>query len=162
MQPCRYLIAVSFLCFATSAIGQQTQTPKPKLITTADLQKLRWIEGSWRGTGGGQPPFFERYRFENDTTLAVDTIEDGKVTETTRFELKHGEFGQSDDGARSVATAIDENSITFEPVTKGHNSFRFQRVTADSWKAVLNWPATNDKPARERVYNMKRWPPRPK
>ena len=156
-----YLIVVLLLCIAGSAFGQQpsTPTPKPKLITTADLQKLRWIEGSWRGTGVDQAPFFERYRFENDTTLAVDTLEGGKVTDTTRFELKDGEFGGGSEGSRWVVVSFDENAITFAPVTKARNSFSWQRATADSWKAVLNWPATKDKPARERVYNMERIKP---
>jgi hypothetical protein len=158
MQSIRCLIAVSLLCITSCATGQQIQTPKPKLITTADLQKLRWIEGSWRGTGVDQAPFFERYRFENETTLAVDTLEGEKVTDTTRFELKDGEFGGGSEGSRYVATALDEKSITFAPVTKARNSFRWQRETADSWKAVLNWPAANGKPAGERVYNMERWP----
>jgi hypothetical protein len=57
-----------------------------------------------------------------------------------------------------VATSIDESSIIFEPVTKAANSFRWQRETKDSWKAVLSWPATKDKSARERVYQMERWP----
>ena len=158
MQSLRYLIALALLCIASCAAGQQIQPPKPKLITTADLQKLRWIEGSWRGTGIDQAPFFERYRFENETTLAIETIEGEKVTDTTRFELKNGEFGGGSEGSRYVATALDENSITFAPVTKARNSFRWQRAMADSWKAVLNWPATKDKPAGERVYNMERWP----
>jgi hypothetical protein len=159
MPSARYLIVVVFLCIAGSAAGPQTQTPKPKVITIADLQKLRWIEGSWRGTSAGQPPFFERYRFENDTTLAVDTIEGEKVTDTTRFELKDGEFGGGSEGSRYVAVAFDEDSITFAPVTKARNSFRWQRETADSWKAVLNWPATKDKPAGERLYHMERIKP---
>ena len=156
----RYLIIILLLFVASCATGQQGQTPKPKPLTTTDLQKLRWIEGSWRGTGDGQAPFFERYRFENDTTLAVDGLEGDKVTDTTRFELKDGEFGGGSEGSRYVATAIDDNSITFSPVTKARNSFRWQRETADSWKAVLNWPATKDKPAGERIYNMERWPPK--
>jgi len=158
MKSIRCLIAVALLCITSCATGQQIQTPKPKLITAADLQKLRWIEGSWRGTGVDQSPFFERYRFENETTLAVDTLEGEKVTDTTRFELKDGEFGGGSEGSRYVATALDENSITFAPVTKARNSFRWERRTADSWKAVLNWPAANGKPAGERVYNMERWP----
>ena len=158
MQSIRFLIALLLLCITSCAIGQQVQTPKPKLITTVDLQQLRWIEGSWRGTGVDQAPFFERYRFENETTLAVDSLEGEKVTDTTRFELKNGEFGGGSEGSRYVATALDENSITFGPVTKARNSFRWQRTTADSWKAVLNWPAANGKPAGERVYNMERWP----
>jgi hypothetical protein len=155
----RCLIVVSLLCLVSCVAGQQTQTPKPKPLTTNDLQKLRWIEGSWRGSGIDQAPFFERYRFENETTLAVDTLEGEKVTDTTRFELKDGEFGGGGEGSRYVAVAFDENSILFAPVTKARNSFRWQRVTADSWKAVLSWPATKDKPAGERVYNMERIKP---
>ena len=163
MKSIRYLFVVLFLSLASSVTAQETGTEKPKLrvFTTTDLQKLRWIEGSWRGTGVDQVPFFERYRFENPTTLAVDGFEDEKltkVTDTTRFELEDGEFGGGSAGSRWVATLINENSITFMPVTKARNSFRWERVNADSWKAILNWPATADKPARERIYNMERWP----
>ena len=42
--------------------------PAPKEITRADLAKLRWIVGTWRGTGGDVAPFYERYKFENDST----------------------------------------------------------------------------------------------
>jgi hypothetical protein len=136
-------------------------TPAPKRITANDLQKLRWIEGSWRGTGKDQPPFFERYRFESDSVLAVDSFDDeklSKVTDTTRFELKEGEFGGGGEGSRYVATALDDNSITFDPVLKARNSFTWKRESKDAWTAILKWPATKDKPAGERIYNMERWP----
>lgn len=158
MKSLSYLIVVVMLCLSCTGKAPQTATPKPKSLITADLQKLRWIEGSWRGSGVDQPFFFERYRFESDTTLAVDSLKDDKVTDTTLFVLKDGEFGGGSEGSRWVATAIDDNSITFDPVTKANNSFRWQRETKDSWKAVLSWPATKDKPAGERVYNMERWP----
>jgi hypothetical protein len=138
-----------------------TQTPKPKTLTTADLQKLRWIEGSWRGTGVNQAPFFERYRFENDSTLAVDSFEDEKltkVTDTTRFELKDGEFGGGSEGSRYVATALDDNSITFEPVLKARNSFIWKRESKDSWTAIIRTLPSGDKPAKEITYQMQRWP----
>lgn len=153
-----YLLAVMLLCVSCTQVGTQTAPPKPKTLTTAELQKLRWIEGSWRGTGDKQEAFFERYRFENEITLAVDTLEGDKVTDTTLFVLKDGEFGGGSEGSRWVATTLDENSINFEPVTKARNSFSWQRETKDSWKAVLKWPATKDKPAGERVYQMERWP----
>ncbi len=153
-----YFVAILFLLMAGCATAQQSQTPKPKKLTSADLQKLRWIEGSWRGSGVDQAPFFERYRFENDTTLIVDGLEGDKVTDTTRFELKDGEFGGGNEGSRYVVSAMDDNSITFSPVTKARNTFKWERVTADSWKATLTWPATKDKPAGERIYSMERWP----
>lgn len=130
-------------------------------VTTADLQKLRWIEGTWRGTGVDQAPFFERYRFENETTLAVDSFEDEKVTKVTdtgRFELKDGEFGGGSEGSRYAATAIDDTSITFAPIVKARNFFVWKRESKDSWTAILSWPAANNKPAGERIYNMERWP----
>ena len=75
-------------------------------MTVADLAKLRWIEGSWRGTGGGVPTFYERYKFENDSTLLVETLTDetlSKVSDEGRFELKDGHFGKSDGESGSVA-----------------------------------------------------------
>jgi hypothetical protein len=165
MQTSRFLIVALLLCFAACATGQQNapqapQAPKPATLTAADLQKLRWIEGSWRGTGIDQPPFFERYKFENDTTLVMDSLEDEKltkVTETSRYELKNGEFSGGGSG-RYVTTALDDNSITFEPVVKARNSFIWKRESKDSWTAILKWPATKDKPAGERIYNLERWP----
>ncbi|HKO44877.1 MAG TPA: hypothetical protein VJU84_16480 [Pyrinomonadaceae bacterium] len=166
-------LAVVSLMFLIGACGSSTQSnqssaqtaspsPQPKTITAADLSKLRWIEGSWRGTGDIDKPFYERYRFENDTTLLVESFEDekfGKVTEASRFELKDGHFGKTEGESGSVATAFDDNSITFSPLGKARNSFRFQRESADGWKAVLNWKDSSGAP-KERVYKMERWPPK--
>src|SRR5262245_36603833 len=92
----RFSLGLIIFVAITACSGRsQNSSPSAKL-TPADLQKLRWIEGSWRGTGVNQKPFFERYRFESDSVLAVDGFADEqmtKVTETTRFELKDGEFG---------------------------------------------------------------------
>jgi hypothetical protein len=153
---CSLLIVIA--CARKTVDGQGQTNPKPAKLTVADLDKLRWIEGTWRGTGGDKP-FFERYRFENATTLASDSFENEKlekVTDTTLFELKDGEFGGGSEGSRWVATAIDDNSITFAPVTKARNSFVWKRDSKDSWTAILSWPASADKPGRERTYKMER------
>ena len=105
------------------------------------------------------PPFFERYQFENESTLAVETFADEtltKVDDVSRFVLMDGNFGHSEGGSGSVGTALDDNSITFDPVGKG-NSFCWQRETDNSWKAVLNWTDKTGA-AKERIYNMQRWP----
>lgn len=140
-----------------SASPGSAASPVPKQITPADLARLRWIEGTWRGTGGGVAPFFERYKFENDSTLLVESFKDEtlKVSDVSRFQLKDGRFEGSDGESGSVATALDDNSITFAPTGKARNSFRFQRVSDNSWKAVLNW--TENGVAKERVYEMERF-----
>jgi hypothetical protein len=144
-----------------SASPATSPSPIPKLITPADLVKLRWIEGSWRGTGGGVPPFYERYKFENESTLVVEGLADetlSKVNDTSRFELKDGHFGSGDGNSASVATVLDDNSISFAPIGKG-NYFRFQRESENSWKAILNWTDKSGTP-KERIYLMERWPPK--
>ena len=148
---------------ANTSSSQATPTPQatPAKLTAEDLKKLRWIEGSWRGTGVSQPAFFERYRWESDTTLAVESFENEKlekVTDTTRFELKGGEFGGGSAGSLYVAVALDDNSITFAPVVKARNYFVWKRESKDSWTAIIKTLPTPDKPAREIVYNMGRWP----
>jgi hypothetical protein len=137
--------------------GAASQAPSPKTITAPDLVKLRWIEGTWRGTGTNQPPFFERYRFENDTTLVMEELADETATaakRTSRYELKDGTFG--DDS--HVATALDDKAITFSPRIQGQNSFRWQSESKDVWKAILTLPAKGNAPAKEVIYVLERLP----
>ena len=154
------LVIVVGCSTAPSASSSQSQVspapaPSPMNITTNDLKKLRWIEGTWRGTGVTQPPFFERYRFENDSTLVMEELADeslSKVNSTTRYELKDGRFGTD----RAVATALDDTSVTFSPLIAGRNSFRWQSESRDSWKAILTLPATASAPAKETIYILER------
>ena len=143
------------------SFSQDPPKATPAKLTAADLEKLRWIEGTWRGTADADKPFYERYRFENATTLAVDTFDNEKlekVTETTLFELKDGEFGGGNEGSRYVAVALDDRSIEFGPAIKVRNGFRWERESNDIWKATILLPARADRPARQMVYKMERWP----
>jgi len=155
----RVIACVALLVLLSAACQRsadtQTNRSEAKSFSTADIAKLRWIEGTWRGSGVDQAPFFERYRFENESTLVVDTFPNeklDKVEDTSRFELKNGRFANPS----YVASLIDDNAINFEPVANAKNSFRWERVSANAWKATLKWPAEGNKPARERVYNMER------
>ena len=64
-----------------------TSAPAAKLSAT-DLSKVRWIEGYWRGSGIDQKPFFERYRFENETTLLVDSFPDETLEKVDDYTVK--------------------------------------------------------------------------
>ncbi|MFN2502099.1 MAG: hypothetical protein ABR530_08815, partial [Pyrinomonadaceae bacterium] len=56
--------------FSGGETEAQTQPTHASRLTAADVAKLKWIIGDWRGSGENQKPFFERYRFENENTLA--------------------------------------------------------------------------------------------
>src|SRR5687768_7896005 len=141
IRPLQLLFSVMFSLLFTACMqytpDTQTNMSQPKKFTAADVAKLRWIEGTWRGSGVDQAPFFERYRFENETTLAVDGFPDEKlekVDDTSRFELKDGQFGSE----YYAASSIDDTSVDFVPI-KAKNSFRWERVSENSWKATLRW-----------------------
>ena len=150
----RMSVLALFVICAAAVFAQET-APKPATIAAADLQKLKWIEGSWRGTGGGVPTFFERYKFDG-TTLIVESLTDGKVTDTSRFELKNGAFRSGQPGMGSVAIALDDKGITFGNDQPNRGTYRWERETADKWKAILQWPASGNRAAGERIYTMER------
>ena len=172
-----FTIAVVFAAFLAgsgcssvpSSISTATSSPTPgasapgsnapqagKNFTAADIAKLKWIEGTYRGTGETQPAFFERYSFDG-TTMVVESFEDqtlAKITDTSRFELKDGEFGHTQGDRRSAASEITATYVQFVPVKGGGNSFRFERQDGGSWRAVLDSPAKGDKPAKQVIYKM--------
>ncbi|HEX2640392.1 MAG TPA: hypothetical protein VHL50_07470 [Pyrinomonadaceae bacterium] len=148
-----------------TAAPAPTVTPSNK-FTPADVAKLKWLEGTWRGMDG-ETPFYERYRFDG-ATMVVESLDDKgnvKPEETTRFELNaNGEFGPAGkpEDRRAGASSITDASVQFVPFpgSKG-NSYRFEKRTdgKPGWNAVLEWPASSDKPARQKFYEMQPWSP---
>ena len=124
---------------------------------SASLAPIRWIEGSWRGTGAGVPTFYERYHFQDDSTLIVETLDSTmkNVTDSTRFESRGG-FITNRGNAQYVAQLITPDSIVFVPLRNVGNSFVWKRGSVNQWFATIRWPASADKAARERIYTMNR------
>ena len=162
------IITVSFIAAAcsnaqvvNSAIQEPAAQPTPSnKFTEADVAKLKWIEGTWRGMDGDKP-FYERYRVEK-TALVVEGLKaDGSLDgDPARFELKNGEFGKGEGDKRSAASEITADHIQFVPAVSGKmNRFRFERQSNGTWRAVLEWPATSEKPARQKIYIMEPWKP---
>ena len=146
--------------------------PKPvatsaKNFTAADIAKLKWIVGTWRGMDGDKP-FYERYKLEGTNLIVEGLKEDGSLDgDPSRFELKNGEFGQGEGDKRSAASEITDTYVQFVPVAPAsgkpgpgrRNSFRFARESETMWTATLEWPATADKPEQQKVYKMEPWTP---
>ena len=135
-------------------------TPSNK-FTTADIAKLKWIEGTWRGMDGDKP-FYERYKIEESAMIVEGLKEDGSPDgEPGRFELKNGEFGKTEGERRSAASEITDTYVQFVSAVAGKgNNFRFERQSDGTWIALLQWPATADKPSRQKIYKMEPWQPK--
>jgi len=138
---------------------------RPATLRAADLRALQWIVGTWRGSGDGQAPFYERYRFLDDSTLLVESFKDSTladVSESTRFELRGGRLANAvpESAAQWVAVRLASGAITFAPVRRARNRFTWRPESADVWIADLSWAASNAAAARMRSYRMVRWTPR--
>ena len=144
---------IAALLIATSAAGAQqasgtSLTPPPKavagtavVVTKAQVTSLRWLEGTWRGTGGGVPAFAEGYKFVNDSTIEISFYSDSlgtKVTSTGKMTLSAGQLFYTGNGTEYVATKIAPKSVTFVPKgTNGKNQFEWTMNTPTEWVAVL-------------------------
>ncbi|MFL6468751.1 MAG: hypothetical protein ACJ72Z_12405 [Pyrinomonadaceae bacterium] len=148
---------------SNTSVGNQGSAPSKvfaapaKDLTDADVAKLKWIEGEWKGIDDDKP-FYERYRFEG-SSMVVESLKDEKleVEDADRFELIDGEFGKGEGEDRSAASEITDTYVQFVPAIKGTgNSFRFERVDNNTWNAILEWEANEKRPAGRKVYVMQR------
>jgi hypothetical protein len=140
---------------------EETPVPTPATpaqVTPADFQSLRWLEGHWRGTGGGVPPFYEAYRFVDDSTIQALMFADStlaQVSDSGRIVLSQGVLTSRGENSVSVVTEIDSNHVHFAPQENAGNEFTWTRETPTAWTAVLSWTDQGGE-ARERVYRMQR------
>lgn len=115
--------------------------PKPNAATvTADqFAGLKWIEGYWRGAAPGGSPFYERYVFADDSTIAMYTFPDSTFAapgDSARVTLRGGVVRDAGNSASWVATRLDSMSVDFAPQWGATNMFTWQR-DGDDWTATI-------------------------
>lgn len=127
-------------------------------VSAADFQTLRWLEGTWRGTGGGVDPFFERYRMLDDTTLLRQTYSDstlGTVSDSARVVLRGNIVVEPAHDPAWRATSFDSVSWRFESIERAGHAFTWRRDTPDRWTAILESRNAAGRP-QERIYTLER------
>jgi len=140
---CRKLVALSVLLvpILANACADSGAGADPGHYTQAEFQSLRWLVGDWRGTGG-QRPFFEGYESLNDSTIVIHYFSDStRTTErgTGSVYLSEGVIYHEADGATWAAVDFDSTGIHFMPHEGAQNSFRWTRLSATTWEAVLQF-----------------------
>ena len=149
---------IAALFVATSAAEAQQSsgtalTPPPKavagtavVVTKAQVTSLRWLEGTWRGTGGGVPAFAKGYKFVNDSTIEISFSDSlgTKVTSTGKMTLSSGQLFYAGNGTEYIATKIAPKSVTFVPKgTNGKNQFEWTMNTPRN-----GWPFSRAEPEK--------------
>ena len=139
---------------ASAGSNPAQQAASPATFTPADFQRLRWLEGAWRGRGPGGPPFHERLAFVDDSTIEMTYYADSTLTSATGrglVALREGRIIHEDRGARWRAVNSDLTDLQFAPVSRASNHFRWTYESADRWIATLVSAS-----GRETVYRLER------
>ena len=148
------LAAASFLaaCDRGSAPPQST----PLDVSVEQFQQLRWLEGTWRGSGGGVSSFYEGYRWINDSTIRKYDFADSTfstATDSGTIARRGGVVRSGSETVSWVVVALDSTSVQFAPERGAVNAFEWRRTAPDAWTARLTWDSAGV--ARERVYEMR-------
>ena len=162
------LITAIFVCVAV-IIANSCKTQKGvegsivlgKEFSQSDFQKLRWLEGVWRGSDGGKGAFYEGYRFTNDTTIEIEFFTDSTLSKTNGKGMVRLSDKSIINGAGSTfwaATSVDDRSIHFAPKQNVSNYFSWERESDDVWLARLKNVDSQGKQT-ETVYRMERYKP---
>ena len=134
-----------------------TEAAQPGSYTRADFDRLRFLDGAWRGTMPDGQPFFERYRITSDSTIQMYALADSTLTTPTDSSLiywrDHHIYSESAT-SRYVVTQIDSSGIRFTPERGGRNEFTW-KPTAEGWMATLQWTDQAGQP-KSVVYEMRR------
>jgi hypothetical protein len=119
----------------SASASQATATPSR---TVADFQGLRYLEGDWRGSGYAGGPFYESYRFADDTTIEMTAWADSTMVvprERSRYMLRDGVI-RADRGG--VLVSVDADGHHFR---RGSSAWTFRSVSPDRWTARVG-PST--------------------
>lgn len=134
----------------------------PATVSAAQFAQLRWLEGQWRGEGGGVPAFFEGYRSVDDSTIRKYDFGDSTFrtpTDSGDITLRGGRIRSGSSAQSWVAVALDSASVRFAPERGASNGFEWRRGAPGAWTARLTWDSAGL--ARERVYQMRAAGPGP-
>lgn len=129
-------------CLLTACWRGAADRPAVGRFTAADFARLRWIEGTWRGRLPDGRAFYERYRFVDDSTIAMQAFADSTLTSTSdsaRIALRDGMIADEGGAARWAATRLDSTGAAFTPIEGATNAFTWIRDRGDRWSTALTW-----------------------
>lgn len=133
LNPAGWFLLVVIGCKTSPATTTNT-------FVKADLEKLRWMEGNWKGMDGATA-FYEQYIFPNDSTMEITSYEDNDKSSRSKtyFTWKHDHYFLGDSLNWRV-DALTRNSVFLIPNYKAVNKILWQKKNKDSWEAVLTSP----------------------
>jgi hypothetical protein len=110
-------------------------------VTLEAFRQLQWIAGTWRGSGGAYPAFFEEYRIVDDSTIQMRAFSDSTLqvtTDSSWIELRNGIVRKRGADRSYVAVALAADSVRFAQPGAPLGGHTFTRTSSDEWIATLH------------------------
>jgi hypothetical protein len=114
-----------------------------------DFRNLRFLEGRWRGSMPDGKPFFEEYRFLDDTTILRRGFPDStfaKASDSSRVQLRDSTVSNEGGTARWAATRLDSLGADFSPSYGASNTFTWAKESPTRWIATLRFTNKEGRP----------------
>lgn len=152
------LVTISAIGCGGSKEENKETTEQPATVQQYgkdDLKKIKWIEGKWKGLYKGDP-FYEIYRFVNDSTLESIGYEwDGKDSSKTSFSYVYFKDGAYWLGEKQnwKVVSITENEIKMAPNFEASNDILWKHRDSTGWDAILKGKKETN------IYNMQQFDP---
>jgi hypothetical protein len=148
------LLAITVAC--ASSEGDEEAAAASATVTLDEFRQLQWIAGSWRGSGGAYPAFYEEYRVIDDSTIQMRSFPDSTfsaATDSSMIEFRGGAVQSRSERRTYSAIALAADSVRFAPPGVASGGHTFTRKSADEWTATLH-PSSRD--GQPTVYVMQR------
>jgi len=148
------LLAITVAC-ASSEVDEEAAAASAT-VTLDEFRQLQWIAGSWRGSGGAYPTFFEEYRVIDDSTIQMRSFSDSTfsaATDSSMIEFRDGAVQSRGEQRTYTAIALAADSVRFAPPGAAIGGHTFTRKSADEWTATLHPWSRDGQPT---VYVMRR------
>jgi len=144
----QYLLAILiiiFLCNCNSGDADANalnETTDSSAYVKEDLQKIKWIEGKWKGLYKGNP-FYEFYQLINDSTLEITSFDwNGKDSSNTSRSYLQWQDGSYYLGSEKnyKTISISGKEIVMKKNYKANNDVLWRYNDSLSWEAILEGP----------------------
>lgn len=155
-----WLAAFAGLVASSGLAGAQSRNVPHEVFGPTDFARLRWLQGDWAGTAADEAPTYQRFRFSDDTAIAITYYRDPAFTQETangRVYLSVGRIYHTFGSNRWVATRADSSGLYFVPQTTARNNYSWVRVSPDAWTSTMRTGVSGHQ--RVIIYNMKRVSP---
>ena len=125
----------------TGASARQGAPSTQRPVTRPQFRRLAWLIGRWRGSGRFVPPFYEQYRFRDDSTISMTAYTDStfqtETADSSVIELRDGRVRSRTPRAIYEVLEFSPTSVRFRRIGALDGGHRFEHISRDEWRATL-------------------------